>query len=226
MNRYQLFDVPHKALRLAFGNLLNVAAKTDFSVPQDVETLKNLMEEAFSLVYSHSHHEDDICFAELDKLVAHATEHDRQEHIKMHATLDELLEKVAEIYQAVQQGQDVSTSGRDLYTDLCVLHANLLNHMMEEERDTQPIAWQYMTDDQLKAFEPRIMAAMTPEMSMTWLKYILPTKSEKELVEMLNGMQQTAPPPVFEAVMGLAEQVLAPAEWRKIELVFGPVEMA
>ncbi|MCF8245862.1 MAG: hemerythrin domain-containing protein [Saprospiraceae bacterium] len=226
MNRYQVFDVPHKALRLAFSNLLNLAGKTDFAIPQDIVALKKLMEEVFSLVYSHSHHEDDICFLELDKYVPNATAHDRAEHIKLHATLDKLMEQISTISQAVNNGQDGSIAGRALYTDLCILHANMLNHFMEEETDTQSLCWQYMTDDELKAFEPRIMAAMTPEMSMLWLKYILPTKSEKELVEMLTGMQQTAPRPVFDATMNLAERVLAPAEYEKLQTVFGLVEMA
>jgi Hemerythrin HHE cation binding domain len=226
MNRYQVFDVPHKALRLAFSNLLNLAGKTDFAVPQNITALKKLMEEVFSLVYAHSHHEDDICFTELDKFVPNATAHDRAEHVKLHARLDELLAEVNAIYQAVNNGQDASMAGRKLYSDLCVLHANMLNHMMEEETDTQSLVWQYLTDEELKAFEPRIMASMTPEMSMLWLKYILPTKSEKELVEMLKGMHQAAPLPVFEATMDLAEQVLTTAEWEKLQTTLGVVEMA
>ena len=226
MNRYQVFDVPHKALRLAFSNLLNLAGKTDFAISQDIAALKNLMEEVFSLVYSHSHHEDDLTFPELDRFVPNATAHDREEHVKLHARLDELLAEVNALFQAVNDGYDSSITGRKLYTDLCILHANVLIHMMEEETDTQPLIWQYFTDKELKAFEPRIMAAMTPEMSMLWLKYILPTKSEKELVGMLSGMPQMAPPPVFEATMNLAEKVLAPAEWDKLQSVFGSFEMA
>lgn len=218
MNRYQVFDVPHKALRLAFSNLLTLAGKTDFSIPQDMVSLKQLMAEVFSLVKSHSHHEDDICFPDIDRLLPEATKHDREEHIKLHARLDELMVEI----DAIQHNtENVTKAGRDLYTKLCVLHADMLNHMMEEERDTQPLYWQYMTDEELMAMEPRIMAAMTPDMSMLWLKYILPTKTETELVEMLSGMRQFAPPPAFEATMNLAETLLTPTEWSSFQERFG-----
>lgn len=223
MNRYQVFDVPHKALRLAFSNLLNLAGKTDFNISHDIKSLKELMAEVFSIVKSHSHHEDDICFPELDRLVPNATEHDREEHIKLHARLDALLVDIETILQTNANGQETTVVGRDLYTKLCVLHADMLNHMMEEERDTQPLCWQYMTDDELMSMEPRIMAAMTPDMSMLWLKYILPTKTANELAEMLGGMKQFAPPPVFEATINLAETVLAPKEWVKLQQAFGMV---
>ena len=39
MKRYQLFDTPHKALRLAFSQLLTLAGKTDFSQSQEVMAL-------------------------------------------------------------------------------------------------------------------------------------------------------------------------------------------
>lgn len=220
MIRYQVFDVPHKALRLALSNLLNLAAKTDFAVLQDISALKNLMAEVFSLIKSHSHHEDDIAFPELDKLLPNATQHDREEHIKLHARLDVLLVEIDTIIQAVRNGKDAAGIGRELYTNLCVLHADMLNHMMEEERDTQPLYWLYMTDEELMSVEPRIMAAMSPDISMLWMKYILPTKTEKERVEMLKGMQQMAPPPVFEAAMGLAEKVLPAEEWESLQIVF------
>jgi hypothetical protein len=217
MNRYQIFDVPHKALRLAFSNLLTLAGKTDFSITQDIALLKQLMAEVFSLVKSHSHHEDDICFPDLDQLLPEATKHDREEHIKLHARLDGLMMEI----DGISQTAEAVVAGRGLYTKLCVLHADMLNHMMEEERDTQPLYWQYMTDEELMGMEPRIMAAMTPDMSMLWLKYILPTKTETELVEMLGGMQQFAPPPVFEATMNLAETLLPPAEWSSFQQRFG-----
>lgn len=220
MDRYQVFDVPHKALRLAFSNLLTLAGKTDFTISRDISALKELMAEVFNLVKSHSHHEDDICFPDLDKLLPSATKHDREEHVKLHARLDELMVDIETIIQAVVKGHDDAVAGRKLYTDLCVLHADMLKHMMEEETDTQPLYWQYMTDEELMLMEPRIMAAMTPEMSMMWLKYILPTKTGNELQEMLGGMKQFAPPPVFEATMALAETVLAPTEWVRLRQTF------
>jgi iron-sulfur cluster repair protein YtfE (RIC family) len=223
MNRPQLFDTPHKAMRLAFSQLLTQAGKVDFSQLQDAVALKNKMVEVFALVKSHSHHEDDICFADLDKIAPNATQHDRDEHIRLHNRLDDLTNSIKTIIDCIKMGQNEINTRRAIYTDLCNLHAEMLIHMMEEERDTQPVFWQYMTDEQLQAFEPRIMSNMTPELSATWLRYIIPALPYAELVGMFTGMQATAPPFVFEANMRLAQEILTVAEFEKLENAFEPV---
>ncbi len=223
MNRPQLFDTPHKALRLAFSQLLTQAGKTDFAQLRDSVGLKSKMVEVFSLVKSHSHHEDDICFAELDKIAPHATDHDRAEHVRLHHRLDDLTNIIKTIIDCIKMGQDETAAGRALYTELCNLHAEMLVHMMEEERDTQPVFWKFMPDEALGAFEARIMASMTPEMSALWLRYIIPSQPYPDLMGMFSGMRATAPSFVFEANMGLAKEVLSAAEYEKLEEAFEPV---
>jgi iron-sulfur cluster repair protein YtfE (RIC family) len=223
MARYQMFDTPHKALRLAFSDLLTQAGKTNFNQSTEVSALQRTMKSVFALVKSHSHHEDDICFAALDSIVPNATQHDRAEHVHLHHRLDDLLVEVKTIKECIEIGQDEAVAGRFLYTDLCNLHTEMLNHMMEEERDTQPVFWEHMTDDQIAAFEPRIMATMTPDLSALWLRYIIPSQPHAELVGMFRGMQATAPSFVFDANMRLAEEVLSPAAFEKLEEAFEPV---
>jgi hypothetical protein len=223
MTRYQMFDTPHKALRLAFSNLLTQAGKADFTQLNDAVALQNDMKTVFTLVKSHSHHEDDICFADLDRIAPNATQHDRLEHIRLHITLDSLIIDIETIVGWIKMGQSESVAGRKLYTDLCNLHADMLIHMMEEERDTQPIFWKYMTDEQLGAFEPRIMAAMTPEVSTMWLRYILPSQPHEARVGMLMGMRATAPSFVFEGTLKLAQEVLTSKEFEQLEETFEPV---
>lgn len=222
MARIQLFDTPHKALRLAFSDLLTLAGTTDFSHLKEVAALKEKMAAVFSLVYSHSHHEDDICFTELDQMAPNATRHDRQEHIRLHERLDTLLLVVSNLLDAIKSGKNAAEAGRDLYTELCTLHAEMLVHMMEEERDTQPIFWAHMTDEQIAGFEPRILGSMTPEMSALWMRYIIPSQPHAMRVDMFKGMQAHAPAFVFEANMRLAEEVLPTTEFENLESAFQP----
>jgi iron-sulfur cluster repair protein YtfE (RIC family) len=220
MNRYLLFDTPHKALRLAFSQLLTQAGKTDFTDIKEIVALKNQMYEVFSMVKSHSHHEDDICFTDLDAIVPNATHHDREENERLHTTLDELMSVIKTIIECVKMGQDETTAVRALYTDLCNLHAEMLNHMMEEERDTQPIFWQNMTDEELMAFGPCILSNMTPEMNRLWLRYIIPSKPYNELIGMLTDIKNNAPDFVFESTMALAQEVLTEKEYARLAEVF------
>ncbi len=136
-----MFDTPHKALRFAFSEMLTQAGKTDFKQIKEVRALKDKMQQVFSLVKSHSHHEDDICFADLDKIAPNATQHDRLEHIRLHRKLDDLMVMAIIIIDGIKAERPGHITGRALYTDLCQLHAEMLTHMMEEERDTQPVFW-------------------------------------------------------------------------------------
>ena len=222
MERIQMFDTPHKALRLAFSELLTLAGKTDFAQTIEIRTLKEKMRDVFSMVKSHSHHEDDVCFADLDQLVPNATQHDRTEHIRLHHVLDTLIIKINTINEGVQMGLNESVAGRTLYTELCNLHAEILIHMMEEERDTQPVFWKYMTDEQIAGFEPRILASMTPEMSALWMRYIIPTQPHEMLLGMFRGMKANAPFFVFEANMNLAKEVLPANAFEKLQDIFEP----
>lgn len=218
MNRIQMFDTPHKALRLAFSQLLTLAGKTDFQNARDVACLQRMMREVFSMVYSHSHHEDDICFAALDARMPNATHHDRAEHVRLHTRLDELEAQVAHLLTHSSDARQ----GRTLYGELCQLHAEMLQHFLEEERDTQPLFWAHMSDAEISAFEPQILAAMTPEMSRLWLRYILPSATHPERVGMLTGMREHAPEGVFEDTMTLARQVLNEAEFSALETTLAP----
>jgi Hemerythrin HHE cation binding domain len=222
MARTRLFDLPHKTLRFAFNELLTQAGRTDFAQNADAKALKETMKTVFTLVKSHSHHEDDICFADLDQIAPNATRHDREEHLRLHHRLDTLLVDIKTILECINMGQDESEAGRALYADLCDLHAEMLVHMMEEERDTQPIFWKYMTDEQIAAFEPRIMGAMSPEMSALWLRYIVAALSHAELVALFTGMRANAPSFVFEANMRLAQEVLNADAYGILEAAFQP----
>ena len=91
MQRVQMFDTPHKALRMALGELLVLAGKTDFSNSSNIRGLQGLMRYVSTLIHSHSHVEDDLLFAALDHFTPAATKHDRAEHVRLHARLDELL---------------------------------------------------------------------------------------------------------------------------------------
>jgi hypothetical protein len=217
MTRTPLFDVPHKALRYAFSALLNRAATTDFSNLEDLEALNRQMSEVFELVKSHSHHEDDFCFEALDRIAPNATQHDRMEHIRLHHSLDDLQVHARNLIANVRMGQDEQLAGTGLYTALCELHAEMLQHMMEEERDTQPIFWQYMSDAEIMAFEPQIMAAMSPEMSALWLRYIVASQPMPKLTTMFQGIALHAPDFVLAANLSIAESVLPPQQYLRLK---------
>lgn len=209
MNRYKLFDTPHKALRLALSDLLTLAGKTDFTIAADIELLQQNMKVVFSLIHSHSSHEDDICFVALDKIAPDATTHDRTEHQRLHLLLNTFLQQIEGILIYRNKGLDVSVPGDSFYASLCLLHAEMLIHMIEEERDTQPVFWNYMTDEELQSFQPQILAAMTPEESDLWLQYIFASHTENEVAGMIKGISEKVSQNKYEHVLGIAKKSIS-----------------
>lgn len=219
MTRKPVFDTPHKALRLAFGELATLAGKTDFYNISAVQALQKLMDEIFTLVYSHSHHEDDLSFAELDQRCPNATQHDRDEHQRLHQRLDELSAKVLSIVEALRAGQDQYAAGVALYTELCNLHTEMLIHMMEEERDTQALIWEHLSDEEIADQEARILGSMDPEIMALWTPYIIGSQPLKHVQEMFKGMLAAAPAFVVEGNLKVARQRLSVGEYAQVEAV-------
>jgi iron-sulfur cluster repair protein YtfE (RIC family) len=219
MTRKPVFDTPHKALRLAFAELTTLAGKTDFYNISAVQALQKLMGDVFTLVYSHSHHEDEICFEELDQRCPNATQHDRDEHQRLHQRLDELNAKAHLMVEELRAGQDQSEEGEALHTRLCNLQAEMLIHMMEEERDTQPLVWKYLSDEEVAAQEARILSSMEPQIMALWTPYIIGSQPLKQVQEMFKGMQVSAPAFVMEGNLKVARQRLSTAEYAQLEAV-------
>lgn len=215
-SRYPLFDVPHKALRMILSKLVHKSGTIDFNVPEQATEFAVLFREVHILIYSHSHHEDNLLFTELDKIAPGQTSHDREEHDRLHRDLDVLMELIETL--AAQSGKVLITDNEvnELYKRLCQLHAEMLIHMMEEETITQPVFWEYMTDEELASFQPRILGSMTPEVSALWLKYIFPSHAVSAVARMLMGMKETMPEHVYDNILQIAREALSDKAYEEL----------
>jgi iron-sulfur cluster repair protein YtfE (RIC family) len=204
--RYQIFSAPHKALRFALNQIVNQAGRIDANHIEQINELNHLFNDIYTMVYSHSKHEDDILFSELDKRTAGKTNHDRSEHIRLHHELDLYKNELEKLIIKVSHNQMQENDLILIYAAMCRLQSDMLVHMLEEETTTQAIFWEYMTDKELEAFRPKIMNAMTPLESVLWMKYIFASHSYSFVSNLLNEMKLVVADDVFQQTAAIAKK--------------------
>ena len=107
--------------------------------------------------------------------------------------------------------------GSELNTIFNDFAANYLAHMNHEEATFLEASLKYLTDEELIAIRSRIQSKIPPERYKIWLHWMLKSLNNSELIGLLGGMKASAPLPVFENVIGVAQSVLKSDKWNKIQ---------
>jgi hypothetical protein len=101
-----------------------------------------------------------------------------------------------------------------LYHQLGLFMADSLHHMYLEETDNNAVLWASYSDMQLVGIEMAIVATLTPEehgMSMRWM---LPSLTPSERLELMAGMRHGAPVQVFCGMMEALRDFLDARQWQ------------
>jgi len=210
------YDVPHKGLRNALSQLQLLAGKTDYSNHQEVEQLYKLGEDIFKILTIHATDENEVTLAELEQRCPGCSQHDIDDHEEIHLTQDNLEKLLAKIYNSSKAGQDVTADGEEFYLCFSEFHGTYLEHTAEEERVTQPMLWQYFTDEELASHRGKVMAKNPPQTLLIWFRFVIPAQSHKERVGLLTGLKKMAPAPFFNEGLQVIKQVLTEKEFSEL----------
>ena len=167
-----------------------------------------------------------VTLAQLERRCPGCSQHDLDDHEEIHRAQADLERQLAAIHAGVQQGKNMAGAGAEFYLAFTEFHGEYLEHTAEEERVTQPMLWQYFTDEELAAHRREIMARNPPQTLLTWFEFVIPAQSHGERVGLLSGFKKMAPAAFFGEGMGVIEKVLAPAEFRRLEAALGGVPQA
>ena len=215
--RMKIFDVPHKGLRNALSQFSLLAGRTDYTNAAAIATLHTLGRQVFELLAIHAKDEDNVTLKHLEERMPGAAHHNMDDHEMLEAKQQQLEEKLETILQESKQGKEGTATGASFYSDLNDYHALYLQHMAEEEKDTQPLLWQHFTDEELLQHRKQIMANNPPQTLFTWFRFVMPAQSHAERTGLLKGFKLNAPPAFFAEGMNVIKQVLAPEEYSKLE---------
>jgi hypothetical protein len=214
---YLVFDLPHRALRNAWGKFTLLAGQTDYSVAEEVEHLYQTGFELFGLLSGHAEDEDHILHHALAANSPEIAQRDLDSHARLHALQTELETRLELLLQNALSGQVAPQLGAEFYQKLNIYHGYYLLHMAEEENETQDRLRTCLTIEELEADRARIMQKMPPEKLLTWLKFAIPTFCFSERVAMVNGLCAGFPPEMFERLMLILQSAMPETEFQALQ---------
>lgn len=222
MNRTKTYDVPHKGLRNALSQMSLLAGKTNYANPQEIGQLYQLGKDVFRILSIHANDENEVTLAELEKHCPGCSQHDLDDHEHIHLAQAKLEKMLAEIHNDSLSGTDTTEDGAEFYLSFSEFHGEYLEHMAEEERVTQPLLWNYFTDEELAGHRGKIMAINPPQTLLTWFRFVIPAQSHKERVGLLTGFKKMAAPAIFNEGIALIKSVLTENEFKGLNRALNP----
>ena len=103
-----------------------------------------------------------------------------------------------------------------LYRHLALFVAENFEHVHNEETAGNALLWATHTDAELMAIHGALLASIKPQEMAVALRWMIPALNHAERVAMLRGMRHDAPAPVFQSVLRIAREHLAPRDWEKL----------
>ena len=201
METIRIFSPAHKALRKTMAAFLVLAGQTNFKNEKAVEKLKSEGNEMFFLLTSHAEAEDTIILSALENKLPGASEHDKNDHIKIHQLQHQLEVQLNRLNTSVSENE-----AHVFYLEFASFFSIYLEHIDEEETVTQKLIWENFSTMEQMAIRVSIVSKMKPEVYATWLKHIIPAQNETENLAMLVAIQKNMPAENFHSLMELLEK--------------------
>jgi len=198
------------------------SGRTDYSSPSEIEQLYQLGTRLFSILTTHAEDENNVTLAHLETRCPGSTQHDLDDHEEIHRAQQNLEKQLATIRDGANEGKNMTEAGGEFYLAFTEFHGEYLGHTAEEERVTQPLLWQYFTDEELAAHRGEIMSKNPPQTLLIWFEFVIPAQSHAERVGLLTGLSKIAPTAFFAEAMRVIRKALPPSEFQRLEDVFAP----
>jgi N-acetyl-1-D-myo-inositol-2-amino-2-deoxy-alpha-D-glucopyranoside deacetylase len=210
MTPFDLYRDIHKAVRAAMFEVTLEAGRLD---PTDRSARRRLAEsvrELVELLRFHAEHEDVHIEAAIAEVLPERAAEIAAEHDTLHARMYELVD-IADLALDETRTDD-RAAVHHLYMELASFVSAYLAHQDLEERIVMPALWDAFDFETLLGIHNTILASIAPDDMAKALTVMLPNLNNDDRVELLGGMQASAPPEVFDGVFALATQVLAEAD--------------
>ncbi|MBL0418783.1 hypothetical protein JI739_00350 [Ramlibacter sp. AW1] len=212
--RVDLYAGVHKALRLCMSDTLIRVGAADPLDDGEVAEACQAVQDLLSLCESHLHKEDSFVHPLLDAALPGSAARAADDHRHHEADFAD----IAAMVDAVTAAAAPERAGAlaRLYRALSTFVGENLVHMTHEETAHNAALWDFYSDDELRSVEQRLVASIPPATMMGFLRWFIPALSIGERVQMLSGIRASAPPPVFEAVIGIARERLSARDFEQL----------
>jgi len=203
-----MYRSAHKGLRFLLGNLLLKMGATSFGKHEQNVAILSDFEIALHLCDAHIEHEDRFVRPALATRVDADTIKKLDDEHAEHATQVAELRSLAGALLEATTTDSRESIGFTLYLHYSVFVAETLAHMAYEERVVQPLLLRVFSIDELVAIHMAIVGSVPPQEMGLFAAAMIPATNHEERVELLAGIQQSAPQEAFAGLMGIAKGAL------------------
>lgn len=199
--RFNIYTQIHKGLRAFMSEVLMAVGRAD---PNDLSEVDSALESVRALLafaQVHLEHEEHFIHTALEARRPGAsadTHNDHAGHLRAFEALQAAVRAV-EWNPPSQRAQAL----RQLYRQLALFVAENFEHMHVEETQNHAVLTSCYSEDEVRALNQRLVAAVKPADMATALRWMVPASNAGERAALLCGMQRAAPAPVFAGVLGI-----------------------
>lgn len=216
MNRYNMFNQIHKALRSLLYDTALLLQQTDFMSRDDVKDVLLRIEQVIDVFDKHADTEDSLVLPALAPYEPAVVNVFEEEHDKDHELAQRLKELVFVFLhsEASETRRQTGVAINVAYTEFLIFN---LNHMAKEEKVLNRLLWRYYSDEELQQLTQTILSKQSPESMAFAGKWMMRGLSNNEIIAWLKEVQKNAPPFVLQALTATAENELPVTRWKLIQ---------
>lgn len=214
--RHDIYNAIHRGLRLGHARMIERLSATDYDDPEaSAATLADLRT-FLDLAQGHLHSEDSKIHPAVAERDPRAIEQAEQGHEQHEAAFHEI-EALARAVEDAAPGRRAAAAAR-LYRRVVRFAADDFLHMEVEESALLGAMHRLFDDDELRAVEGALVAAIPPARMTGYLRLIVAALSHPERLGMLTAMRTAMPYTVFAQIVTEAVRpALDPADWARLD---------
>lgn len=215
MTRFNIFNQIHKALRAMLYDTSLTLQQTYFADADEAETAMEKVRQVVDIFDGHAAHEDHFVLPAIQQYEPSLADAFEQEHVKNHA-LSEKLRGLLTVYNHAIKTEVKLETGQAInraFIDFMIFN---LEHMAKEETVLNKVLWRYYSDEEIKAINKRIVAAIPQDEMAVASAWMMRGLSNIEISGWLKAIEKNAPQPVFTQLFSIAEKELPENRFRKV----------
>lgn len=214
-SRVDLYGIIHKMLRVEIFDTATRIASANFADAAERAGVVSVFHNLAGFLDEHAEHEDTFVEPALRRADPVLADRVAAEH----AQLDERFRAIADRVSGLETvgAEEAVGLGAHLHRDFSAFTGAYLTHMAIEEGEVNEVLWARYSDEELAGIRAELQASIPPERFAEWFARMVPAMNFQERAGVLTGIKQDAPPPVFEALSGVAREALGEAAWAEVE---------
>jgi len=222
--RVDIYAGIHKAVRAFLCDTLTRLARLDLEDPDELSGAVLQVRELLAFCEHHIHNEERFVHPAMEARQPGSSVDTADDHLHHAQSVAAMLADCATM--ETQRGAERDAAWRRLQRQLAQFTGDNLLHMDVEETANNAVLHACYMDSELIGLHQQILAAMPPQELAAGLRWILIASSPAERAEVMAGIRADAPPPVFDAMLEMARQVLDARAWDKLAASLSPLRIA